>query len=281
MLILLAAVLPGLLRAQTTGNGEQAATFLAAARTGTARYQDRDAAIADGYRAIGPDAPGMGQHWVNPALVLGGRFDAARPQVLTYIMVGGRAQLVGVAYAIPTSGGRGAPNDPAGESAWHYHAHTVDEESFLPDHHHAGEEPGSDTRVAVMHAWAWSVNPAGAFEPDNWALPFARMGMTPPPGAGSDEGKALSLASVGKPFYQHLLSDLCGRDSVSAAATAAALENRASLIGGWAEGRRGRALTALEGAWLRSQWQALWEDIGRAAPALGSRLAALDRSDPR
>lgn len=271
-----AAGVPSRLAAQTSGADEHAAAFLAAARSGTARYQDRDAAIADGYRPLGPDAPGMGQHWISPALVLAGRFEPARPQILTYIMIGDRPVLAGVAYAIPTRGGEGAPNEPVGPSAWHYHGRTVDEESFLPDHHHAGEGPGTDTRVAVLHAWAWMANPAGAFEPDNWTLPFVRLGMTPPPGAGPDTGKALSLTSVGRPFYLTVLRDLCGLDTTSAVAAAAVLEARAAAIASWAATRRDRALTAEEGEWLQAQWVSLWRDIARAVPdSLGARFIAL------
>jgi len=266
--LLCAAVMPvpAALAAQVTAGGARAETFLAAARSGTARYQDRAAAIQDGYRALGPDAPGMGQHWINPSLVLAGRFDAARPQVLTYILVGEQPVLAGVAYAIPTRGGEGAPEEPVGASAWHYHGRTVDEESFLADHHHAGEGAGPDTRVAVLHAWAWVPNPAGAFEPDNWALPFARLGATPPPGAGAAAGKALSLASVGRPFFLKVLRDLCGADSASAALAAGVVAGRAGAIASWVRERGDRPLTPADGAWLEGQWAGLWEDLRRALP---------------
>ena len=51
---------PGITYAELQQTTEQ----LAAARKATAKYQDVRAAEADGYRAIGPNVPGMGIHYV-------------------------------------------------------------------------------------------------------------------------------------------------------------------------------------------------------------------------
>jgi hypothetical protein len=255
------------------GNAADVEAFLASARAGTARYQDRDAAIADGYRAIGPDVPGMGQHWVNPTLLLGGVLDPFRPQVLNYITVNGRPVLAGVAYAIPTRGVAVAPVSPVGQAAWHFHAGTLDEESFLSDHHHAGAGPGEDTRVAVLHAWVWAANPAGTFEPDNWALPFVRLGFTPPPNAGAGAGRALALASVGEPFFLKMIREAGGPDSVALLHVADLLAAHAATVRAWAAQRRGRSLDGADAAWLASDWARLWDELrGSVTPDTWARL---------
>lgn len=71
-----------LVQLAAAGASAQTAEFLAAAHAATARYRDPRVAIADGYRAIGPDFPGMGEHWVHPGLLVGGQLDAAHPQIL-------------------------------------------------------------------------------------------------------------------------------------------------------------------------------------------------------
>ena len=73
------------------------AKFVELARAGTFQYMDRSLAIADGYRLIGTDFPGMGEHWVNPGLIMKGDFDPAHPQVLCYTTVNGEATLTSVA----------------------------------------------------------------------------------------------------------------------------------------------------------------------------------------
>jgi len=253
--------------------------FLARAREGTVRYRDRNAAIADGYRAVGPESPGMGQHWMNPALVLAGHLDPSRPQILNYITMGdGSTVLAGVAYAIPTRGTE-APVEPAGEASWHFHGNTVDAESFIPDHHRAMGGQGGETRVAVLHAWVWEPNPAGVLEPDNWALPYVRLGLLPPAGAGDDAARAVSLAGHGGSFFSRMLRNLSEPDSADTRAITEALAVRGRVVSEWLAGRGARPLDAAAGAWLESQWRQLWEDIqAGVSPQLWSRLQPARRS---
>jgi hypothetical protein len=75
--------------------------FIESAREATRKYQDQSVAILDGYRPIGRDFPSMGEHWINTGLLFDGKFDAAHPEILTYIRVSGSPWLLGVAYAIP------------------------------------------------------------------------------------------------------------------------------------------------------------------------------------
>lgn len=177
--------------------GAQDADFLDRARAATRRFTNRDSAIAAGYRALGPDAPAMGQHWMNPGLVIAGVFDAGRPQVLTYIMVDGRPEVAGVAWAIPFSPGDSLPGGVAPREAWHFHGRSVDEESFLASHDHSPSLGDGGTRVAVLHAWIWKPNPEGMFAADNWALPFIRLGLPVPAPFNRDAARALALALPG------------------------------------------------------------------------------------
>jgi hypothetical protein len=154
-------------------------SFIECARAATARFQDREAAIREGYRKIGRDFPAMGEHWIRVALLFDGRFDATRPEVLNYIVVDGKPKLLGVGYALPLLAGERPPEGPAGVHAWHDHSRTIEEETVVP-HHHTHGSAGNGARIAMMHAWIWSANPEGAFAADNWALPFIRLGLNPP-----------------------------------------------------------------------------------------------------
>jgi hypothetical protein len=182
----------------------QSPDFVAQARAGTARYRDVEVARAAGYRPVGPDFPGMGRHWVHPALILRDTLDPAAPPILEYAEIAGRPTLVGVAYAMLVRGGTPPPPPPLGlpvpPAAWHFHQGTVEEESFLRSH--AGVVhvvPGEENapRIAVLHAWIWLENPDGLLATDNWALPYARLGYRMPPGAPREAARALALAAGG------------------------------------------------------------------------------------
>jgi hypothetical protein len=198
-------------RTETT---DTIAHFLARARAGTRRYRDRAAAIADGYRLIGPDFPGMGEHWIHLALVMRREFDAARPPVLEYATIRGVPTLIGVAYVLPLLRGESPPHFPP-THAWHDHTETVDEESVLIDQVASSHSSTAGARLAMLHAWVWLDNPAGPFDSDNWSLPFARIGLAPPRASPTPSaGRALSLMSGGDTFYTALLQAL-GRPSAA------------------------------------------------------------------
>ncbi len=182
------------------------AEFVAAARAGTAQYQDPDAARAAGYRPVGPDFPSMGRHWVHPGLILQETLDAAQPAILEYVELGGRLSLVGVAYAVLSRDGRPPTGLPVPVEMWHFHQGTVEEESFLRSH--AGDAPlAPGARIAVLHAWIWLHNPDGLLATDNWALPFARLGYPAPAGAPREAARAVALASGtdGRTYVEALL----------------------------------------------------------------------------
>lgn len=239
------------------------AAFLASARAGSARYQEQATAMADGYRAIGPDFPTMGEHWVSIPLVAQGAFDPARPSVLEYAIVDGRPRLVGVAWALPLSEGRRPPAFPPEPHAWHYHTGTVDDESFVAGHADPGHEPPQGPTVAVLHAWIWLENPDGVFATDNWALPWARLGLGPPAGAGRDAGRAAALAAGGERYFRILARVVARPDSVEAARIDSAIARAAAEAGDAAAAARRRGAATLDdAAALEGIWRGLWVRAG-------------------
>lgn len=179
--------------------------FVEAARAGAEKYRDRNVAIATGFRRLGRDFPSMGEHWAHPAKVVAGKFDIADPGMLTYATIDGKPTLIGVVYAIPLQRGQHPPALPDGVNAWHEHNGTVDEETFLPEHggEHSRELPG--TRLAILHVWTGLHNPAGPFSAENWALPFARLGLVAPATISEAAARALSLAAGQVEFYANML----------------------------------------------------------------------------
>ncbi|MGI8548435.1 MAG: hypothetical protein ACR2M1_14095 [Gemmatimonadaceae bacterium] len=183
------------------------AQFLDQARTATEQFHDRRAAIANGYRRLGMDFPSMGEHWVNPGIVLAGRFDASRPAMLSYAVIDGKPVLTGLVYAVTLAPGEAPPPVPGDVGMWHEHNGTVDEESMLPEHHgdgagqHITSSDTAGTRLAILHAWTGVVNPAGIFAAENWALPFARLRLATPMPLPLGAARALSLLTGGREYY--------------------------------------------------------------------------------
>jgi hypothetical protein len=174
--------------------------FIESARAATSKYKDRSVAIAEGYRQIGSDFPAMGEHWINIGLLFDGKFDPEHPEVLTYVVVSGKPQLLGVAYVLPLLQGESAPDWPVGKEKWHDHFRTLEDETELPQHHAPGNA-GDAPRMTMLHAWIWLANPAGMFAADNWAVPYFRLGIEPAENAPDAAAKALSLVSGGADYY--------------------------------------------------------------------------------
>lgn len=247
------------------------AEFIARARAATQRYFEPGAAAADGYRAVGPDFPAMGAHWVHPGLVIAGVFDAEQPQILSYASVAGAVRLVGVAYAIPLAEGESPPAFP-NEHAWHVHSGTIEEESLLRTHAGHGEADGF--RLAVLHAWIWLENPAGTFATDNWALSYARLGLAPPRDAPLDAARSLSLASGGDAFYLAVLWALVRPDPAQEAAITATIarcrERVLDQLRALEAHDGPNELGAVETAMLATLWAEMWDELERR---LGAQLA--------
>jgi hypothetical protein len=269
------AALTCCLMSRLTGQSDLVTT----ARAATARYQDQAAAIADGYHPMGPDFPGMGVHWVNKALLLTGTVDAAHPPVLEYAAIDGRPTLVGVAYAALVTDSAPRPRLPVPADKWHTHAGTVDEESFLLSHAgvHTAHTRNTGPRLAVAHAWIWLDNPAGLYETDNWAVPCARLGFTPPAGLTADAGRALALAAGATAYFETLVRVVGGADSAELVRLRAVLDRSATDVG--QRVGRGPGPTPLPPElvpWLESTWRRTWAALlESASPPVRRRLADL------
>ena len=252
--------------------------FLESARSGTERYRTRAAAVADGFRPLGPDAPAMGQHWVHPGRVLSSVFDPARPAGLTYMIVGGRPTLTGVIYVLPLDPGAQPPREPASADAWHFHNGDLSEEAVLSVHDPAHGRDAPGLRIAVLHAWVWAENPDGPFAPDNWSLPYTRLGLPPPDAAPPSAAKAVSLATAeGRTFFASRVRLATGRPVPDV--------ERVLL----AHGERIRALLPKPGApglagadirWLEESWHAVVSDL-LAMAAAGDRERVRGMLDAR
>ena len=261
--------------AHASANGSAAsaelAAFVSAARLGTERYRDRNAAIAAGFRRLGRDFPSMGEHWANPGKVIAGRFDVADPAMLIYATIDGNPVLLGVVYAIPLDSGQPPPPLPGGAKAWHEHNGTVDEESFLPEHGGDRSLKRGGTRLAILHVWTQLPNPAGHFAAENWALPFARLRLEPPPAIPEAAARALSLVSGSEAFYASLLESepsSAPRDEWRAALAAATDSARSIVSARDAKHALSREqISALEKTWTRFAAR-----ISERSPALGRRL---------
>lgn len=246
------------------------------AERSTARFHDRRAAMAEGYRRVGADFPGMGEHWVNPVALLEDAIDPARPSFLTYVtMERGETRLMGVGF-ITTTGTDRAPNVPGFAEHWHEHSGLLSEESGARAGVIGSDEPAvGGSRVWVLHVWTSLDNPDGRFAADNWSLPFARGEVIPPPIADADAARAFGLAGRerGDEFLRALLSDAGLRTAATAAATdsiiAAARERAGRIV---AKLPRSSPVDAHSLTELRSTWRAMSMSL---AHLLGGHTAAL------
>lgn len=274
--IVVAAAALGATTPRAGAQGDSVAAFLDRARAASAKYADRSAAIADGYRAVGPETPGMGQHWVQPSLLMAGRLDARAPQILEYVTVDRRPVLVGVAFAVPLTGRQSPPDGPVPAAWWHAHGGTLIDESVGSSHAGMGADTGD--RVAVLHAWVWTPNPAGVFEAQNWSLPFLRAGLPPPSGAPAAAAQALALATGGVGFYEAQLRARARPDSAAGASAAAVLAAFGDTIAEWRAHRASAGpLTGVELDWLAATWRRLHERLASVLdPAAAARLSESD-----
>lgn len=238
--------------------------FLGRARAGTARFHDPTSALVAGYRPIGPETPAMGQHWLNPTLLVEGRLDPASPQVLEYATVAGQRTLVGVAYAIPLRPSEAPPDQPLPRHRWHTHSGVVDEESLA--NRHGGSGSGQGDRVAVLHAWIWLENPAGPFAAENWALPYVRLGLAPPREAAAATmlaAQALTLATGRADFSEVAMRLGVRPDSARVEALVRLLSASSDSVIEWRRRRVSTdSLSAIEAAWLTGLWNRLAEAFG-------------------
>lgn len=154
------------------------AAQLEAARRATAKYQDVRAAEADGYRAIGPDVPGMGIHYVDVGPHSPG-FSVERPDILLYEKSAASSDytLVGVSYLLNAEADADSqpknPPFPKSLASWHRHENIC----VLPDRSTPGGLTEDQCKARggrftaetqwMIHAWIWKDSPTGVFSPTN------------------------------------------------------------------------------------------------------------------
>ena len=259
------------LLATVQASGDAAlATFVARARAGTEALRSPEAARLAGYHPVGPDFPGMGRHWIHTSLILRPTPDPAQPPVLEYAELNGTPTLVGVAYAVLVNGDTAPASLPVPVEAWHFHQGTVDEESFLRSHAGAGHAmPGPPgPRLAVVHAWIWLDNPDGLLATDNWALPYARLGLGVPPNGSRAAARALALAAGdGGRMYLEALIHAVGQPSEDEMRALASIVARHQVLA--------RAqISSVAG--LETCWAMLWQEAkSNVRPEVWERLEAL------
>lgn len=247
----------GLLLLIALGRDPADTTFLDRARIGTARFRDVTVAQAEGYRPIGPDAPGMGRHYVNPLLVMRGQVTPDRPQALSYARMGDSLVLVAVAWVVPIDARGGPPAIEGTEGHWHAHSRSVIEEGNLFGHEMRAVV-GVETGVVMLHAWVALANDAGPYAPDNWRLPFFRHGLAIPRTPTDAEAKALGLGDDTEGFYAAQFAHHgAPRDRV-----ADALGHYTREILEWLAARpAGTALTEDELEWLGTRWDRILKEM--------------------
>lgn len=250
--------------------------FTGRARAATERFKDLDVAVTEHYGKVGPDFPAMGEHWVNAELIMRGEFDAARPAILTYTSISGKPTLTGVVYALALKRGEKPPMLPWA-AGWHDHVGSIDEESLLFGHDHHSDD---DMRLVVMHAWIWQTNPAGMFATDNWALPFARVGVKHPVPAPEGAARAIALLSGSASYFSQLFARAGALDEQDEKRVNDALAlHREAVEQWWSHRSSSSELTRVELAELSARWERLSNDVQSAVSlAAAARLQPLMRS---
>lgn len=183
---------------------------IAAIERVVAPYRDILQARADGWRRTTAHVPLMGEHWARRGgvdYVAGDALDLRNPSNLIYAEIGGRMELVAVAYVV-----RIGPDDPMPEGfsgpADVWHVHNLDQIlAALGEKRPLAARLGSrwvsrkfaqdgNRRLAMVHVWLNGNNPAGVFENLNPTLPYRRLGLgsTYSNGASLDAAQGIALA---------------------------------------------------------------------------------------
>jgi len=256
-----ALLAPALVSAQQHASHEREA-FLEEAAAAAERYSDRREAIADGFRRIGPDFPGMGVHWIHTSRIVGGELRGDRPAVLCYVQIDGKPTLVGLAYTLPLAAGESPPLEPFGVEVWHDHSGQVTEESLLLNHPSSATASDPTFRLSMVHVWLPLANPDGLLVQNNWAIPYLRAGMEPPESPEAGPARGLSLGSSGVDYYRELLYWAAEMEPSERAIVDAVLERHARRVDAWIASH-GEGWQEADLAELESIWDDLWGDLER------------------
>lgn len=251
------------------------ASFLQQARAATQKYHSLDAAVAAGYRPLGPDIPAMGEHWVHPRLAVRRTLSSEKPFALTYLRVNGEPVLTGVAYAIPIQPGESPPEFPF-PGAWHHHLNSIQEEAFGLMPSSMKQDAKNRVRLAMLHAWIWADNPAGVFAADNWALSFLRLDLPVPAQVPAAASKALFLPQGGVDYYARQIQLMGSPDPIDQRVVRELLAKYQTQVEAEVERVRATKGKTLDVAVLSACWRALWEETEqRVSPELWVHIQKL------
>ncbi len=120
-------------------------------KAATARYNNFNNAIADGYVDINVVVPHMGHHFLKPDY-LNATFEVDKPEILVYSPhpVTGQMRLVAVEYGVPIALSQNPPEGFTGNlDTWGVY----------------------NNELWTLHAWIWEYNPDGVFAPMNPLVP--------------------------------------------------------------------------------------------------------------
>ncbi len=160
--VLLLVILASIAYAATGVTDPVVLKELAQVRQATAKYQDVNVALADGFirtpTCVESPAGGMGIHFINPARLMDSAVNILEPEFLLYVESGNGLKLLGVEYWFSI----GAPDthvpNPAPPSP------IIFGKPFdgPMEQHEPGQPPHYD-----LHVWIWKANPSGIFAPFN------------------------------------------------------------------------------------------------------------------
>jgi hypothetical protein len=134
--------------------------------------------------------------------------------------------------------------------------------------HDAAHGPTHGLRLAVLHAWIWLDNPAGTFVTDNWALPFARLGLRAPAHIPAGAPRALTFLSGGMPYYISLADQVGSPSRDEEHRIEEILARHQSMITAWWKSRAPDAVASpTDINALDAMWNALWQDVEHSVRA--------------
>lgn len=250
----LAALVPCAMPAQQPAPRTTLESLAAEATRLAPHFADRRVAATEGYRRLGADFPGMGEHWLQSGQLLLDRIDPARPTLLMYATIADTPTLLGVGFVTTTHGLTPATDVPGWPDAWHEHSGLLADESGVAP----GGAGASDTHVWILHVWTTMPNPDGKFSPDNWSLPFAREGLEVSARPGADAGRALALLSAGDAYLRNVLTDARVRVPANEARVDAAIVASRSRVASLTSGARNAGgATVSDVDALGREWQSL------------------------
>jgi len=249
---------------ESAPSAEEVVAFVRRVVEATRPFVDRDEAIRAGYRRLGADFPGMGEHWVHPGRIVRGAVDPARPPVLSYIVVDGTPVLTGVAFTLPLGPDDTPPAEPFGRHVWHDHSGNVDEETLLLNHPSSAHHAASGYRLSMVHVWTDVENPDGRLAQNNWTLPWLRAGLRAPDSVDEPAARGLSLAGGGRAFYAELIARAAELTPEDREAVERVIDRFAGRVEGQVAAMRGPdgvATDAPDPGELRAVWREFWTAI--------------------